>query len=110
VRQPAEGEEMREVDVVGPVCESGDSFGTRRLPAMREGDLLAIRTTGAYGRAMASAYNARPLAPEVLVDGAAWAVVQERVSVAAMLATQHLPPWLAEENAPARVAVAGRPG
>lgn len=98
VGQPAEGEELREVDVVGPVCESGDSFGTRRLPAMREGDLLAIRTTGAYGRAMASAYNARPLAPEVLVDGDRFAIVHERVSVEQMLAWQHLPPWLDAER------------
>jgi diaminopimelate decarboxylase len=59
-----------------------------------ERDLLAIRTAGAYGRAMASSYNARPLPPEVLVNKASWAIVQERVTVEDMLARQHLPPWL----------------
>ena len=98
VRAPPTGMELREVDIVGPICETSDTFGSgRKLPPVAEGDLLAIRSAGAYGRAMASAYNARPLAPEVLVDGDAWAVVQERVSVEAMLASQRLPPWLAAE-------------
>ena len=89
----------REVDIVGPICETSDTFATaRRLPPLGEGDLVAIRTAGAYGRAMASGYNARPLPPEVLVDGAAWSVVQDRVSVDDMLARQHLPPWLSEIN------------
>lgn len=100
VREPSAGAALREVDVVGPICETGDSFGSARwLPPVAAGDLLVIRTAGAYGRAMASAYNARPLAPEVLVDGAAWAVVQQRVSVAAMLASQQLPPWLVPAGA-----------
>jgi diaminopimelate decarboxylase len=95
VSAPRPGAEFREVDIVGPICETGDAFGSgRKMPPLREGDLLAIRSAGAYGRAMASSYNARPLAPEVLVNGAAWAIVQERVGVEAMLATQRLPPWI----------------
>ena len=56
-------------DVVGPVCETGDTFAVdRRLPPCEAGDLLMIRTTGAYGAAMASNYNSRPLAAEVMID------------------------------------------
>ena len=80
----------------------------RSLPPVAEGDLLAIRTTGAYGRVMASSYNARPLGPEVLVDRASWAIVQERVTVADMLARQHLPPWLARRDETDRPAVVAR--
>jgi len=98
---PPAGATLREVDVVGPICETGDAFGSgRKLPKVAAGDLLAIRSAGAYGRTMASAYNARPLVPEVLVDGDAWAVVQERVSVEALLASQRLPPWLAAGAVP----------
>ncbi|MBK8209353.1 MAG: diaminopimelate decarboxylase [Rhodospirillales bacterium] len=113
VREAQPGGEVREVDIVGPICESSDAFGSgRKLPAVADGDLLAIRSAGAYGRAMASSYNARPLVPEVLVDGSAWAVVQERVSVEAMLASQRLPPWLGSDVAAVRVApaIAGRRG
>jgi diaminopimelate decarboxylase len=73
-------------DVVGPVCESSDSFGLdRSLPEPREGGLLAIRDVGAYGAVMASNYNRRPIAAEVLVDGGAWRVVRRRQTVAEML-------------------------
>ena len=109
VRAPAPGSEPREVDIVGPICESSDVFGSaRKLPPVAEGDLLVIRTTGAYGRAMASSYNARPLPPEVLVDRASWAIVHERVTVADVLARQHLPPWLARRDETDRPAVAAR--
>jgi diaminopimelate decarboxylase len=67
------------VDVVGPVCESGDSFAQNRaMPELQQGDLLALRTAGAYGFSMASTYNSRPRPAEVLVDGAAFTVVRER--------------------------------
>jgi diaminopimelate decarboxylase len=67
------------VDVVGPVCESGDSFAQNRsMPELQQGDLLAVRTAGAYGFSMASTYNSRPRPAEVLVDGAAFTVVRER--------------------------------
>ena len=66
-------------DVVGPVCESGDFLALdREMANVRPGDLLAVRTTGAYGYVMSSQYNARPRVPEVLVDGTRWAVVTER--------------------------------
>ncbi len=66
-------------DIVGPVCETGDTFARERtLPACAPGDLLMIRTTGAYGASMASTYNSRPLAAEVMVDAGRYAVVRQR--------------------------------
>ena len=71
------------VDVVGPVCESADVFAVRRkIPPLESGDLLVLRTAGAYGMAMASQYNARPRPAEVLVDGRSWRIVRERESYA----------------------------
>ena len=69
------------VDVVGPICESGDYFAQDRyLPALRRGDLLAVFSAGAYGFAMSSQYNARPRAVEVLVDGSNWHIIRKRES------------------------------
>jgi diaminopimelate decarboxylase len=83
-------------DVVGPVCETGDTFATARdLDRLEAGDLMLIRTAGAYAATMASTYNSRPLAPEVLVDGDRWAVVRARRDVEALLADETLPDWLA---------------
>lgn len=66
-------------NVAGPVCETGDTFATgREIDEMRRGDLAVLRTTGAYGAAMASTYNCRPISPQVLVDGAAFTLVGER--------------------------------
>jgi diaminopimelate decarboxylase len=74
-------------DVVGPVCETGDTFALgRSLPRCESGDLVAIRGTGAYGAAMASTYNSRPLAAEVLVDADRYAVVRRRQSLDEMIA------------------------
>lgn len=82
-------------DVVGPVCETGDTFTRERpLPPMRPGDLIAFMSAGAYGAAMASEYNSRLLAPEVLVKGDAWAVVRPRPSYEDMLAREAPAPWL----------------
>jgi len=82
-------------DVVGPVCESGDPFARARLlPACASGALLAILDAGAYGAVMASRYNARPEAPEVLVHGESFAVIRPRPTHAEMLAHDRLPPWL----------------
>jgi diaminopimelate decarboxylase len=79
VAEPASDAELSPVDVVGPVCESGDFVAKdRALPEIKPGDLLAIRGAGAYGREMQSMYNARPLPPEVLVDGARSRVVRQR--------------------------------
>ncbi|MGH8061963.1 MAG: diaminopimelate decarboxylase [Pseudoxanthomonas sp.] len=74
-------------DVVGPVCETGDTFAIcRELPECRSGDLLAIRCTGAYGASMSSTYNSRPLAAEVLVDDGRYAVIRRRQSFEEMVA------------------------
>jgi diaminopimelate decarboxylase len=82
-------------DIVGPVCETGDTFArARSLPPMQAGDLAAFFSSGAYGAVMASEYNSRPLVPEVLVKGADFAVVRPRPSYAAMLAREPLAPWL----------------
>jgi diaminopimelate decarboxylase len=99
VKEPADGAVSKEIEVVGPVCESGDTFGrTRRLGAVAAGDLVALRTAGAYGAVMASAYNTRPLVPEVLVRDDDFAVVRERISVDDMLARESLPEWLAADK------------
>jgi diaminopimelate decarboxylase len=78
VQEPT-GAEREPVDVVGPVCESGDFFAQdRELPAMREGDLVALMSAGAYGFAMASNYNSRPLPAEVLVEGERFSLIRRR--------------------------------
>jgi diaminopimelate decarboxylase len=83
-------------DVVGPVCETGDTFARNRgLPPLEPGSLVAFLDAGAYGASMSSTYNARPLAAEVMVDGARFAVVRPRQTQDALLAGQQLPPWLA---------------
>ncbi|HYJ29054.1 MAG TPA: diaminopimelate decarboxylase [Allosphingosinicella sp.] len=85
-------------DVVGPVCETGDSFATARdLDRVEAGDLMIIRTAGAYAATMGSTYNSRPLPPEVLVDGDRWAVVRERRNVEAMIGDESIPLWLLPE-------------
>lgn len=82
-------------DVVGPVCETADTFArARSLPPMRAGDRLAFRSAGAYGAVMASEYNGRPLVTEVLVDGSRFGVVRARPTYAAMLASERIPDWL----------------
>jgi diaminopimelate decarboxylase len=80
-------------DVVGPVCESGDTFAVERaLPACEAGDLVAIATAGAYGAAMASTYNSRPLLPEVMLDRGRYAVVRPRQTLAQLLAAEPATP------------------
>jgi diaminopimelate decarboxylase len=79
-------------DVVGPVCESGDFLARDRALALREGSLLAIRSTGAYGMSMSSNYNSRPRAAEIMVDGAEAHVIRERESVAELMARESLLP------------------
>ncbi len=82
-------------DVVGPVCETGDFIAQNRdIEGVREGDLLAVMSAGAYGAVMASTYNSRPLIPEVLVDGARWHVIRPRRSIAELIALDSVPDWL----------------
>jgi diaminopimelate decarboxylase len=92
---PAAGAAELAYDVVGPICETGDTFTRNRmLPPLRAGDLVAFMTAGAYGAVMASTYNARPLVPEVLVRSDAFEVVRRRWEVADQLTLEKLPPWL----------------
>ncbi|MRX49125.1 diaminopimelate decarboxylase [Paracoccus sp. S-4012] len=95
VREPEVVAPLAPFDVVGPVCETGDTFARGApLPEMDEGDLVAFRSAGAYGAVMASEYNSRPLVPEVLVDGDHFAVIRARPSVDEMLARDSIPEWL----------------
>ncbi|MBS27838.1 MAG: diaminopimelate decarboxylase [Alphaproteobacteria bacterium] len=81
-------------DIVGPVCETADTFATdRQLPTLAAGELLVIRDTGAYGAVMASGYNSRPLIAEVLVHGDQFAVVRSRQEIATILAQETLADW-----------------
>jgi diaminopimelate decarboxylase len=95
VAEPAPGAEAEPVDVVGPVCESGDSFAVQRsLPHLGAGDLVAFRSAGAYGAVMASEYNSRPLVPEVLVKGDQFEVVRARPTFEEMLSRDTIPAWI----------------
>ncbi|WP_339108476.1 diaminopimelate decarboxylase [Thioclava sp. GXIMD4216] len=89
------GVEQAPFDVVGPVCETGDTFAkARNLPPVGAGDLVAFRSAGAYGAVMASEYNSRPLIPEVLVRGDHFAVIRQRPSFEEMLSRDSIPEWL----------------
>ncbi len=84
-------------NIVGPICESSDTFAMGRIiDTVKPGDLAAFRTAGAYGATMANTYNSRPLVPEVMVDGDRWAIVANRIDPAAILAAERVPDWLAE--------------
>jgi diaminopimelate decarboxylase len=93
---PAPDAPRQSADVVGPVCETGDSFAVARaLPPLAAGDLVAILSTGAYGAAMSSGYNTRLPAPELLVRGGAFEVIRQRPSYDEVLAQDRMPSWLA---------------
>ncbi len=92
--KPRDGEPVV-YDVVGPICETGDTFTRdRALPPIEGGDLVAFMTAGAYGATMSSEYNSRLLAPEVLVKGSDFAVVRPRPTYEDMLAREQSAPWL----------------
>jgi diaminopimelate decarboxylase len=94
VREQQAGSPMP-VDVVGPVCESGDFFALdRKMAPPQAGDLLAIMTAGAYGAVQAGTYNTRPLVPEVIVREGKWALVRPRLEVEELIAHDRMPPWL----------------
>jgi diaminopimelate decarboxylase len=85
-------------DIVGPVCETGDTFATARcIDRVAAGDLMVIRTAGAYGATMASTYNSRALVAEALVNGTEWAVVRKRRDTEAFLSDEHVPAWIGRE-------------
>jgi diaminopimelate decarboxylase len=98
--EAAAGAPRRPVDVVGPICESADVFArARHLPELAAEDRVALMGAGAYGAVMASDYNSRPHAAEVLVEGGRWAVIKPRLEPASRFACERLPPWL---QSPAR--------
>ena len=97
VMEPAVGSARPRYDVVGPICETSDLFAADRpLPELNSGDLVAILSAGAYGAVMASDYNARPAAAEVLVSGEHWGIVRPRESYADLIAKDSIPDWLAD--------------
>ncbi len=95
VVEPAAATEVQPYDVVGPVCETGDTFAkARALPPMAAGDLVAFRSAGAYGAVMASEYNTRPLIPEILVRDDQFAVIRARPTYEEILNRDSIPDWL----------------
>ena len=95
VVEPAAGVEQTRYDIVGPICESGDTFAKQRMmPPMKEGDLVAFRSAGAYGAVMSSEYNSRLLIPEVLVQGDQFAVIRRRPTYEDMIGRDSIPEWL----------------
>lgn len=95
-QEPAADAELIDVDIVGPICETGDTFAKgRRMAPVAEGDLLVMRTAGAYGAVQSSTYNTRPLIAEVMVNGNQFGVVRERFGVEDIIALDRLPDWLA---------------
>ena len=94
VVEPTPGIEPKKYDIVGPICESGDTFAkAREMPRVKADDLVAFRSAGAYGAVMSSEYNSRPMIPEVLVDGNQFAVIRARPTYAEMIARDTLPSW-----------------
>jgi diaminopimelate decarboxylase len=95
VIEPAPGVEQQAYDIVGPVCESGDTFAKGRMMApLSAGDLVAFRSAGAYGAVMSSEYNTRPLIPEVLVHEHQFAVIRPRPTFDEMINRDTIPEWL----------------
>lgn len=95
IRAVAPSGDKSAANVVGPVCETGDTFAMGRdMDVVQAGDLVAFMTAGAYGATMAGTYNSRPLTPEVLVSGDKWAVVRERPPIEALIAGDIVPDWV----------------
>jgi diaminopimelate decarboxylase len=93
-KAPASRRGLSAADIVGPVCETGDSFAVqRKMTPLAEGDLVAVMSAGAYGASMSSGYNTRLPAPEVLVRGAQFTLIRPRSSYDAILAQDRMPPW-----------------
>ncbi|SMX43089.1 diaminopimelate decarboxylase [Octadecabacter ascidiaceicola] len=95
VIEPQAGGEQTQYDIVGPICESGDTFAKgRNMPTLNADELVAFRSAGAYGAVMASEYNSRPLIPEVLVHGDQFAVIRRRPTFEEMINRDSIPEWL----------------
>jgi diaminopimelate decarboxylase len=101
VTEPEPGATKRPYDIVGPVCESGDTFAKQRdMVPLVAGDLVAFRSAGAYGAVMSSEYNSRALIPEVLVHGDQFAVIRPRPTFDEMINRDTIPEWLMPHPAP----------
>ena len=97
LNEPTTNAVQRTYDIVGPICESTDKFAENRtMPEVKDGDRLAFMSAGAYGAVLSSAYNARPLVPEVLVNGASFDIVRRRPTFDEMMQLEHIPDWLGE--------------
>ena len=95
VLEPNAGSKKRDYDVVGPVCETGDTFAKKRtLTSVADGEMVAFRSAGAYGAVMASEYNTRPLIPEVLVHEDQFSIIRKRPSVESIIKRDLIPDWL----------------
>ena len=95
VKMSRNGGPQTTYDVVGPICETGDTFTKGRdLPELEAGDLIVMHSAGAYGASQSSQYNTRPLIPEVLVNGDIYKIIRERPTVEDILKTEHMPDWL----------------
>ena len=95
VKAPGSSYSETTYDVVGPICESGDTFTkSRDLPEMQAGELIVMHSTGAYGAAQSSQYNTRPLIPEVMVKGDRFEVIRERPAIEEILRNERVPSWL----------------
>ena len=95
VAEPAAESQEKPIDIVGPVCETGDTFAEQRsLPTPKAGDLLVFRTAGAYGAVMSSTYNSRHLTPEALVEGDRYAITRPRQTYEQLLGLDNIPVWL----------------
>ena len=98
VTEPADGGATTPVDIVGPVCETGDVFAVQRdMPVLEDGELLAIRSAGAYGAVMSSTYNSRLLIPEVMVNGDQYAVIRPRPGYDTLIDMDTVPDWIAAD-------------
>jgi len=95
LKEPQTDAPIETYDIVGPICESTDKFAPGRdLTPIEEGDRVAFLSSGAYGAVLSSQYNARPLVPEVLVDGEKYAIVRKRPTFEEMMQLEALPDWL----------------
>jgi diaminopimelate decarboxylase len=95
VIEPAAGVDQTPYDVVGPICESGDTFAKgRMLPPLDPEALVGFRSAGAYSAVMSSEYNSRPLIPEVLVNGDQFAVIRRRPTFEDMINRDTIPEWM----------------
>jgi diaminopimelate decarboxylase len=89
--------EVIEADIVGPLCESGDTFArNRRIPVVRSGERLAIMSAGAYSSVMSSEYNSRPKCPEVLVQGEEFFVIRDAASFQQLIENERVPDFLGQ--------------